>query len=89
MRFVSGNALLSELIPSARGTFMAMNSSTMEVGSMVGAALGGIVLGTMGGYGSLGTTFGSSAILAALIMTFFVIEAGNQTSEDGIPAEAS
>ena len=42
MRFVSGNALLSELIPTARGTFMSMNSSIMEVGSMVGSSYGRI-----------------------------------------------
>jgi DHA1 family inner membrane transport protein len=76
LRFVSGSALLSELTPSARGTFLSLNASAQEMGSMMGASLGGFILGTLGGYGLLGAFFALAALLAALILKFFVIEAG-------------
>jgi len=85
--FVSGNALVSELIPASRGTFMALNSSTWEVGSMFGATLGGFVLGSTGVYSSLGIAFSISAVLAGIILYFFVDEVENSNRKDPIPIE--
>jgi len=76
LRFVSGSALLSELTPTARATFLSFNASAQEMGSMMGASLGGLVLGSFAGYGLLGISFAMAAFLAALILHFFVVEAG-------------
>jgi DHA1 family inner membrane transport protein len=83
LRFVSGSALLSELTPTVRGTFLSLNTSAQELGSMMGASLGGFVLGSLGGYGLLGITFAIAALLAALILQIFVVEAGALKRSDG------
>jgi multidrug resistance protein len=78
MRFVSGNALVSELVPSARGTLMAMNASSFDFGSLIGASLGSFILASSGDYGLVGISFGLSSILAGLVVLLFVVEAQKQ-----------
>ena len=76
-RFVSGNALVSELVPTARGTMTAMNSSANQVGTMTGSAVGGLTIEITGGYGLLGLTFGGTvdpwSYSAALIRSSKVV----------------
>ena len=81
-RFVAGNALVSELVPSARGTMTSMNSSANQLGNMTGSAVGGLTIEISGGYGLLGLTFGAAVILGAILLHLFVIEGGTS-----IPAE--
>jgi multidrug resistance protein len=75
-RFVSGNALISELVPSSRGMMTAMNSSANQVGTMMASALGGFTIEISSGYGLLGLTFGTAVILGAFLLRQFVIEGG-------------
>jgi DHA1 family inner membrane transport protein len=89
LRFVSGSALLSELIPSARGTFLSVNSSAQEFGSILGAALGSLILGSIGGYGLLGISFAITALLAAFVLQFFVREANHLKNSNGALNEAT
>jgi predicted MFS family arabinose efflux permease len=75
-RFVAGNALVSELVPSARGMMTATNSSANQLGTMTGSALGGLTIDITGGYGLLGLTFGCAVILGGILLYLFVIEGG-------------
>lgn len=58
------NAILSEMIPTLRGTVMSLNSSFMYLGTTLGAALDGLIL-KKGGYVGIGF-FGSIAAIVAL-----------------------
>jgi multidrug resistance protein len=78
MRFVAGNALISELVPKARGTMISMNTSANEVGTMTGSAIGGLTIAASGGYGPLGLAFGLSVILGAFLLHSFVVEGGQE-----------
>jgi multidrug resistance protein len=78
IRIVAGNALVSELVPSARGTMTAINSSANQLGNMSGSALGGLTIDLTDGYGLLGITFGLSVILGGILLYRFVIEVGTR-----------
>jgi predicted MFS family arabinose efflux permease len=80
MRFVAGNALISELVPNARGTMVSMNTSANEVGTMTGSAIGGLTIAASGGYGVLGLAFGSAVIFGAFLLHSFVVEGGQEES---------
>jgi multidrug resistance protein len=80
MRFVAGNALISELVPKARGTMVSMNTSANEIGTMTGSAIGGLTIAASGGYGILGMSFGVAVILGAFLLHFFVVEGGEETA---------
>lgn len=74
LRIVSANALLPELAPQARGTMMSMNTSVMELGSMIGITVGGLVIESTGGYAGLGTAYGLMALLGSLVIYFLVAD---------------
>jgi len=79
-RFVSGNALISELVPASRGTMTAMNSSANQVGTMMASGIGGFTIEISGTYGLLGLSFGGAVILGAIFLQLFVIEGGENFS---------
>lgn len=74
-RFAIVPALLTELVPEARGSMMSLNASAQQLGSMTGAVLGGAVI-ALGGYGLLGLASAGLAVLSALVLIPFVQEAG-------------
>jgi predicted MFS family arabinose efflux permease len=75
IRFTAGNALLTELVPSSRATMMSMNSAALQIGAMLGTAVGGFLIATTGKYTALGSAFGALSLLAAIIFQLFVSEA--------------
>ena len=77
LRIVATNAFLTELVPKARGTMMALNSSAVQIGTIIGVTIGGVVIESTGGYALIGTIYGVMIFLAALILHFFVVEAGD------------
>jgi multidrug resistance protein len=72
-RFATNTVLLSELAPKARGTMMAMNSSIVSVGIVLGTALGGVLV-DRAGFGALGTLSLLSALGSAMVVWRFVTE---------------
>ena len=74
VRFSAGNALATEQVPTARGTMMAMNSSTMQLGGVLGTTVGSILLVSTQGYTSIGLALGIFGILCAVVIQFFVKE---------------
>jgi predicted MFS family arabinose efflux permease len=76
LRLIATNSLLTELIPQARGTIMSINASFIQIGTMIGVAIGGFVIESTGGYALIGTIYGITLFLAALILLFFVVETG-------------
>ena len=87
MRIISANALLTELVPQARGTMMSMNTSIMEIGSMIGITIGGIIIDSTGGYTGLGSFYGAMVLLGSLVIYFFVTEAAGSVRP--APAESA
>lgn len=84
LRIVSANALLTELVPQARATMMSMNTSAIEIGSMVGITIGGMVIDTTGSYASLGSVYGVMVLLGSLVIYFLVTEV--VSSAHSVPA---
>jgi predicted MFS family arabinose efflux permease len=74
IRFTAGNALATEQVPTARGTMMAMNSSAIQLGSVLGTLAGGILIDAFQGYTSLGLMLGTFGLLCAIVIQFFVKE---------------
>jgi predicted MFS family arabinose efflux permease len=59
---------------------MAMNASSFDFGSLIGASLGSFILASSGDYGLIGISFGLSSILAGLVVFLFVVEAEKQNN---------
>ena len=66
----SAQSLSLEQVPKLRGTMMSLDSAALNLGSAVGAAVGGLVL-TAYGYGGLGTILGTMGLAAALVFGIF------------------
>ena len=74
-RFASTSTLMSELVPQARGTMLALNSSVQTLGIMMGSILGGVAI-AVSGYGLLGWLIGGLSLLSAAVMYRWVEEGG-------------
>jgi predicted MFS family arabinose efflux permease len=72
-RFTTNSALLTEQVPEARGTMLAMSSSLVSVGMVAGAAVGGVLIDGLG-FWALGAFCGVVAALSAGIVILFVTE---------------
>lgn len=72
-RFAATNTLLSEQVPEARGTVLAIAVSTVSIALVVSAALGGILLDGFG-FGVVGATGAALALCSALTAAAFVNE---------------
>lgn len=72
-RFATNTALLSEIAPDARGTMMAVNSSIVSVGIVLGTGLGGILVDGLG-YPALGALALAAAVGSAVVVWRFVTE---------------
>jgi predicted MFS family arabinose efflux permease len=64
-------SLFLEQIPSYRSSMMAFTSAFANMGSALGAALGGAIL-IWSNYSSLGIVLGSFGVLGSLLIYFFV-----------------
>jgi multidrug resistance protein len=72
-RFATNTAMLSELAPEARGTMMAVNSSIVSLGIVIGTTAGGVIVDAAG-FGAVGVMSFAAAIASGLIVWRFVTE---------------
>jgi DHA1 family inner membrane transport protein len=72
-RFATNNTLMTEQVPEARGTMLALSASVVSVAIVVGASIGGVVIDGPG-FWLLGVFCFAVATLSALIVTLFVRE---------------
>jgi DHA1 family inner membrane transport protein len=72
-RFASNTTLLTEQVPEARGTLLAISSSVISASIVVGATIGGLLIDGPG-FWALGAFCFVAAALAALIVWMFVRE---------------
>ncbi|WP_051624298.1 MFS transporter [Clostridium akagii] len=65
------NSIVSELVPSLRGTVMSLNSSFMYMGTTMGVIVGGVAINKFG-YVGLGFANGISAFIAMLLICYLI-----------------
>ena len=72
-RFASNTTLLTEQVPEARGTLLAVSASVTSASIVAGAAVGGILIDAFG-FWSLGAFCFAAALGAAIAVALFVRE---------------
>jgi predicted MFS family arabinose efflux permease len=72
-RFASNTTLLTEQVPEARGTLLALSASVTSLSIVAGAAIGGLLIDGPG-FWALGAFCFVAAALAALVVAIFVRE---------------
>jgi predicted MFS family arabinose efflux permease len=72
-RFASNTTLLTEQVPEARGTLLALSASVTAAGIVTGATVGGLIIDGPG-FGTLGVFCFAAAVLASLVVWFLVRE---------------
>ncbi len=72
-RFASNTTLLTEQVPEARGTLLAVSASVTSASIVAGAAIGGLLIDGPG-FWALGAFCFVAAVLAALVVWIFVRE---------------
>ena len=72
-RFASNTTLLSDQVPEARGTLLAISASVTSASIVAGAAIGGLLIDGAG-FWALGVFCFVAALLAALVVWIFVRE---------------
>jgi predicted MFS family arabinose efflux permease len=72
-RFASNTTLMTEQVPEARGTLLALSASVVSASIVVGAAFGGVLVDGPG-FWALGVFCFVSAVLGALVVWIFVRE---------------
>jgi len=72
-RFASNTTLLTEQVPEARGTLLALSASVTSASIVAGAAIGGLLIDGPG-FWALGMFCFVAAILAAFVVWIFVRE---------------
>jgi predicted MFS family arabinose efflux permease len=72
-RFATNQTLMTEQMPEARGTLLALSSSTIGLAIVLAAAVGGLLIDTVG-FAAVGVFCFGVAIVAALILIVFVRE---------------
>jgi predicted MFS family arabinose efflux permease len=74
----AANSLVLEQVPRFRGTMMSANSAASQLGTALGAGVGGLALHLFG-WGAVGLSLGAMKILASLIYRHGVKEPGDST----------
>lgn len=72
-RFASNTTLLTEQVPEARGTLLALSASVTSLSIVAGAAIGGLLIDGPG-FWALGIFCFVAAVLAATVVAIFVRE---------------
>ncbi|MEP6694307.1 MAG: MFS transporter [Chloroflexota bacterium] len=72
-RFATNTSLLTEQVPEARGTLFAFSSATASLSIVVGAAIGGFFVDTIG-FAAIGVFCMGAALLSSVIVLAFVRE---------------
>jgi len=73
MGFSAISSLTLEQVPKFRGTMMSINSAAMNLGSALGAALGGLTL-ILFDYEVLGLSLGAMGVVAAIVFQTLAID---------------
>jgi len=73
MRFTSASTIISEAVPSARGTMNALNAAAFNAGTVLAAFLGGVIVESSG-YELLGLLTLAGAATSAALVALFVVE---------------
>ena len=69
-RFASNTTLLSEQVPEARGTLLALSASLMSLGVVAGATIGGVLIDGPGFWALGAFCFGAAALAATVVLIF-------------------
>jgi predicted MFS family arabinose efflux permease len=72
-RFAANTTLLTEQVPEARGTLLALSASVTSASIVAGATVGGLIIDGPG-FWALGVFCFAAAVLAASVVTIFVRE---------------
>ena len=72
-RFASNTTLLTEQVPEARGTLLALSASVTSLSIVAGAAIGGLLIDGPG-FPAVGVFCFVAAVLAASVVALFVRE---------------
>jgi len=72
-RFATNQALMSEQVPGARGTMLALSSAVASLAVVVGATVGGLLVDGPG-FAPLGLFCFGAAVLSAAIVLRYVVE---------------
>jgi DHA1 family inner membrane transport protein len=72
-RFATNQVLMTEQAPAARGTLLALSSSTIGLAIVIAASIGGFLIDTVG-FRAVGVFCLVAALSSALIVVFFVRE---------------
>lgn len=70
------NSILSELVPSLRGTMMSLNSSFMYIGTTIGVAFNGLILNNFD-YHAMGISSGISVFVSVLLISILLSKKNN------------
>lgn len=73
MRYAASDSLTLEQVPEFRGTMMSISSAAANLGSSLGAGLGGLSL-LLSGYGGLGVSLGALGISGAIVYYLLTID---------------
>jgi predicted MFS family arabinose efflux permease len=72
-RFATNQTLMTEQMPAARGTLLALSSSTIGLAIVLAASLGGLLIDTFG-FPAIGVFCFAAALSSAVIVVLFVRE---------------
>ncbi|MGH2492733.1 MAG: MFS transporter, partial [Candidatus Limnocylindria bacterium] len=72
-RFATNSSLLTEQVPEARGTLLALSSATIAFAIVAGSTIGGFLVDTLG-FGAIGVFCLGAALLSCIIVLAFVRE---------------
>ncbi|MGH2377116.1 MAG: MFS transporter [Candidatus Limnocylindria bacterium] len=72
-RFATNGALITEQVPEARGTMAAISSSMVSLGMVVGPAVGGVLVDSLG-FWAIGVFCAAVAAVSAAVVFAFVTE---------------
>ena len=72
-RFATNQTLMTEQMPRARGTLLALSSSTIGLAIVLAASIGGLLIDTFG-FRAVGIFCGAAALASATIVIAFVRE---------------
>jgi predicted MFS family arabinose efflux permease len=77
LRFSGANGLSLEQVPGYSGVMMSFHSASVNVGYLVGAAIGGFSLINFG-WNMLSVLLGSAGIIAAIVYWVLTVEPSRQ-----------
>jgi predicted MFS family arabinose efflux permease len=72
-RFATNQTLMTEQMPAARGTLLALSASTIGLSIVIAASIGGLLIDTFG-FAAVGIFCFVAAVASALIVVLFVRE---------------